>query len=398
MKFAKYNLSALAMFLCLGFSMTAAAAVPATMTYHGELNDSAGQPVDTTVETTFRIFDAESAGTEAWTETFSTVDVNDGSFSVQLGASTPLTSVFDGNAYWLEVSINGETLSPRTPIESVPYALRANSAANADTLAGQTPADLIASASASTPDSAGDLSYDNSTSGLSATDIQAALDELAELRARVTTLETSTGVNAGKIATNTSALSTNTGKIATNTSALSTNTGKIATNTSAISTNTGKITTAETNITNLQTLTQDMARVSIHGKPAVTFTGVNVHVRDGSGSTSGAVNGLGNLIVGYDEGPEDKKTGAHNLVVGSGHYYLSSGGLVAGYQNAISAPYATITGGSNNAAGGPNGTASSVSGGYLNSAVGSRSSISGGFNRAVTGSQNWAAGSLFQNQ
>ena len=384
MKFAKYNLSALAMFLCLGFSMTAAAAVPATMTYHGELNDSAGQPVDTTVETTFRIFDAENAGTEAWTETFSTVDVNDGSFSVQLGASTPLTSVFDGNAYWLEVSINGETLSPRTPIESVPYALRANSAANADTLAGQTPADLIASASASTPDSAGDLSYDNSTSGLSATDIQAALDELAELRARVTTLETSTGVNAGKIATNTSALSTNT--------------GKIATNTSAISTNTGKITTAETNITNLQTLTQDMARVSIHGKPAVTFTGVNVHVRDGSGSTSGAVNGLGNLIVGYDEGPEDKKTGAHNLVVGSGHYYLSSGGLVAGYQNAISAPYATITGGSNNAAGGPNGTASSVSGGYLNSAVGSRSSISGGFNRAVTGSQNWAAGSLFQNQ
>ncbi len=35
----------------------------------------------------------------------------------------------------------------------------------------------------------------------------------------------------------------------------------------------------------------------------VYFTGCNVNIRSGSGSTNGPVNGLGNLIVGYNEPP-----------------------------------------------------------------------------------------------
>lgn len=44
----------------------------------------------------------------------------------------------------------------------------------------------------------------------------------------------------------------------------------------------------------------------------VEFSGVNVQVVSGSGSTDGAINGRGNLIVGHDEGP-GSKTGSHNL-------------------------------------------------------------------------------------
>ena len=47
----------------------------------------------------------------------------------------------------------------------------------------------------------------------------------------------------------------------------------------------------------------------------VYFEGCNVHVLSGSGATDGAINGLGNLVVGYNE---DGGAGADG-VVGSGH-------------------------------------------------------------------------------
>jgi hypothetical protein len=63
----------------------------------------------------------------------------------------------------------------------------------------------------------------------------------------------------------------------------------------------------------------------------VIFEGCNVHIRSGAGYTGAPVNGLGNLVVGYNEAfPDDDRTGSHNLVVGAFHSYSSSGGLVAG--------------------------------------------------------------------
>jgi hypothetical protein len=41
-----------------------------------------------------------------------------------------------------------------------------------------------------------------------------------------------------------------------------------------------------------------------------------VHIVDGTGDTDGPVNGLGNLIVGYDADFGDTRTGSHNLVLG----------------------------------------------------------------------------------
>lgn len=67
------------------------------------------------------------------------------------------------------------------------------------------------------------------------------------------------------------------------------------------------------------------------------LTGVNLQIVDGTGDTDGPPNGLGNLIVGYNERfvLDQETTGSHNLVVGRGHTYTSTGGIVAGQTNAI---------------------------------------------------------------
>jgi hypothetical protein len=122
-----------------------------------------------------------------------------------------------------------------------------------------------------------------------------------------------------------------------------------------------------------------LAAVSIeNGGDDLVFTNVNVHVRSGSGSTWGSVNGRGNLIVGYDEEriAGSDKSGSHNLVVGPHHNYTNYGGLVAGDENEVSGAYASVSGGSGSAA---SADFTSVSGGLENTASGNYSSVSGGY-------------------
>ena len=150
--------------------------------------------------------------------------------------------------------------------------------------------------------------------------------------------------------------------------------------------------------------------------PHILFTGVNVHIRSGSGRTDdgvpggGALTGLGNLIVGYDEpvseggdGPQPR-TGSHCLVVGAEHTWQSYGGLVAGWRNLILAPWACVSGGAGNAATGQfasvsgglvnnaSGRFSSVGGGVAYEAAGESSSVSGGSDVASQDDRGWAAG------
>jgi hypothetical protein len=89
--------------------------------------------------------------------------------------------------------------------------------------------------------------------------------------------------------------------------------------------------------------------------PNVLFTGANVHVRSGSGSTADfdGLTGLGNLIVGYDENltGTTPRTGSHNLVIGVNNGFTSYGGAVFGRSNDIEGVFATVTGGRFNKAG-----------------------------------------------
>lgn len=123
----------------------------------------------------------------------------------------------------------------------------------------------------------------------------------------------------------------------------------------------------------------------------VVISGANLRVVSGAGSTNAAPNGKGNVIIGYDESNGDTKTGSHNLVIGPAHTYTSYGGLVAGSDNQIDAPSASVTGGAANRAGG---FAASVSGGSYNVAIGSWASVSGGNQNIASGTDAAVGGGL----
>ena len=125
------------------------------------------------------------------------------------------------------------------------------------------------------------------------------------------------------------------------------------------------------------------------------FHDVNVQIVNGLGATNGyptdptsispgftQTNGLGNLIVGYNEPADLFHTGSHNIVVGNYHTYSSFGGLVVGTRNTISGAYSSVTGGLSNTA---SGLFSSVSGGGENQASGFRCSVSGGVGNVASG-------------
>ena len=122
----------------------------------------------------------------------------------------------------------------------------------------------------------------------------------------------------------------------------------------------------------------------------IRFSGVNLQIVNGTDSGS-RINGLGNLIVGYqglrEEGNE--RSGSHNLVVGNENNYSSWGGLVAGTMNSIEAQYACVIGGELNAA---TGVTSCVLGGRENLASGTYSSVSGGFSNEAASSYSVVAG------
>jgi hypothetical protein len=162
------------------------------------------------------------------------------------------------------------------------------------------------------------------------------------------------------------------------------------------------------------------------GANEVVITGANLRIVNGLGSTE-TTNGLGNLIVGYNESrppgqPPDNRTGSHNVVVGEFNNFSSFGGLVVGLSHEIRGEFsavtgglggfaigraATVSGGSNNMANGDlsvvsggagnmaDGIQSVVSGGVGNRANGRFSVVSGGNNRTAPGESDWVAGPLF---
>ena len=148
--------------------------------------------------------------------------------------------------------------------------------------------------------------------------------------------------------------------------------------------------------------------VSTPSRPTLRVAGANLQLVNGTGNTA-TVNGLGNLIVGYNgvrpaaTPPEcslgiavgqtecatvggiwavDFKSGSHNVVIGDKHNYSRFAGVVAGLQNTINGDFSSVSGGSSNMA---SGLVASVSGGTGNWAYSSSASISGGRNGVARG-------------
>lgn len=199
-------------------------------------------------------------------------------------------------------------------------------------------------------------------------------------------------------------------------------------------TTTSNLASLNSNVSTLDTKTHYLTTgIDANGYPSSYFTACNVYIQNGLGSTSGLssdplgldglhpgkltrypiTNGLGNLIIGYNEHPVPKGqkrpplsvNGSHNLILGGGNQYSSFGGIIGGAENSSIAPYssvlngyssvasayfATVQGGTINFA---HGIASSVSGGSGNLAANPESTVSGGGNLKVLTDFGWAGGS-----
>jgi hypothetical protein len=145
--------------------------------------------------------------------------------------------------------------------------------------------------------------------------------------------------------------------------------------------------------------------------PNLVLHGVNVHIVSGSGATDdhGTPTGLGNLIVGYSlpfvgtisnsfVKPDFARTGSHNLIIGDGHGWKSTGCVLFGSSNFAWSPGSSVLGGTRNfvqsldssIVGGANNVVeppaqvSTILGGDLNYTGGAGSSIVGGVNNSTS--------------
>jgi len=135
MKHIKNNLRQALLLLMLGLiPQIAWAEVPNVINYQGYLTDSSGSPLKGTVNVTLTFWDAPTGGnTLGSPKSYPNVEVNNGVLSQNVDVSD---ITFD-NPVYVETTVNGETLTPRQLVTSVPSAHFAKQAEqDQDTLAG----------------------------------------------------------------------------------------------------------------------------------------------------------------------------------------------------------------------------------------------------------------------
>jgi hypothetical protein len=147
----------------------------------------------------------------------------------------------------------------------------------------------------------------------------------------------------------------------------------------------------EDRILQLETILSGVSRPDSEN---IYFDAMNVHIRNGTGNTDQPpiTNGLGNLIVGYNEaaaGETPDRTGSHNVVVGWEHSYAGYAGIAVGRKHSIGSRCSSAIGGYDNNADGWYATAV---GGTANTATGSWSLASGGRNNVAGSGYSLAAG------
>jgi hypothetical protein len=125
------SLAVVLFILCAGATLVQAQGnVPMQIPYHGTLTSkNTLEPADGSFEIGFRLYTVPEGGTAAWEETHKNVPVKTGKFSVVLGsiASLPL-SVFLKEELYLGIVIAGTESKPRVRVLSIPFAILAGDA------------------------------------------------------------------------------------------------------------------------------------------------------------------------------------------------------------------------------------------------------------------------------
>ncbi len=399
------------LFLLTVIPLMVHAAVPRYISFQGKVMED-GTAVSSSRTMAFSLWDNDTGGEYAsglWYE-IQTVEVVDGIYNVELGLMTPLpANLHTNDDLFLQLDIlhptaGAQRLSPLMPLNSTMFALKAanaDKAVDSDTLDGMDSADLDQSAHVSdtgnphgvTAAQAGAATAaELSTHAANASAHHARYADGEAMSAVLAADGPGSGLDADMLD----------GQDSTAFGPAS----QVATNQSDIAALQATVSALQAQVAALQGLLQHFSRSGNE----LYISGANLNIRSGSGTTNGTVNGLGNLIVGYNENSfAATRTGSHNLVVGMQHEYTSYAGLVVGYRNAVTGPYSSISGGHTNTAsgnyssvsGGRNNTASgqttSVSGGAYNTASGSHSSVSGGTYNTASGSNASVSGGSSNN-
>jgi hypothetical protein len=95
---------------------------PSLVNFRGQLLNSGGQPVTSTVTIELRIFPSQTGGSQLYLKNIGNVEVRNGQYAFQFGSNgTPdFKSVIQGNAEtWVEITLAGDVL-PRQRLVSVP--------------------------------------------------------------------------------------------------------------------------------------------------------------------------------------------------------------------------------------------------------------------------------------
>lgn len=100
--------------------LVSAAAVTSGISYQGRITNPGGTPLNGNYIMRFVIYNAAVAGSALWDSGNMNVAVANGLFTVILGVDQ---ADFNGQAVWLSIIVDGETLSPRQEILPAPYAL-----------------------------------------------------------------------------------------------------------------------------------------------------------------------------------------------------------------------------------------------------------------------------------
>ena len=120
---------------------------------------------------------------------------------------------------------------------------------------------------------------------------------------------------------------------------------------------------------------------------AFVLEGVNFQITRGSASSS-----AGNVIIGTndvtDYTPNPARTGTHNLIIGNGHEYTGSNGIVHGENNRLTSPYAAVIGGRKGHVTGPGAV---LVGGLMNHIDTQDAAVVGGYKNFIHNSASYSA-------
>jgi len=130
-------------FICiLAGASNSSASVPLSISYQGQLLDSSANPITTSADLTFTLWDSAVNGNQIggpennWSDTDTLTPDANGFYSTEIGddPDNPVPNdVWPTPELWLQISVNNTVMSPRTRLLSVPYAFHSATADSSQT-------------------------------------------------------------------------------------------------------------------------------------------------------------------------------------------------------------------------------------------------------------------------